>query len=175
MSKSDVDRAYELLVVIIGLNFSIMGSNPEFFWSDRPDMPLELTAMRQTVIPLLVLTGVWLIGYLVTNENHRIHVKLAAWALAVFMAMVHTMIYFEGAEYWGGISHQQEPYIAFPLVLLLIPLLVFRFIVPRYEEMYPDATFFRTKTRLRLLLTYLLYQVILWFSLIMSDSLYRVL
>jgi len=163
LSKTDVDRAYELLVVIIGLNFSIMGKNPEFFWGGNPDMPIELTAMRQTVIPLLVLTSIWLTGY------------LAAWAFALFMAMVHTLIYFEGAQFWSGVPHQQEQYIGLPFVLLIIPLLVFKFIAPRYKEMYPDATFFKTNTRLRLVITYVLYNVMLWFTLIMSDSAYRVI
>jgi len=175
LSKTDVDRAYELLVVIIGLNFSIMGKNPEFFWGGNPDMPIELTAMRQTVIPLLVLTSIWLTGYLLTNENHKILVKIAAWAFALFMAMVHTLIYFEGAQFWSGVPHQQEQYIGLPFVLLIIPLLVFKFIAPRYKEMYPDATFFKTNTRLRLVITYVLYNVMLWFTLIMSDSAYRVI
>ena len=172
MSKTDVDRAYELLVVIIGLNFSIMGKNPEFFWGGNPDMPIELTAMRQTVIPLLVLTSIWLAGYLLMNENYKIHVKVAAWAFALFMAMVHTLIYFEGAQFIVGPVWMND-YVGLSIVLIIIPLLVFKFIVPRYMEMYPDATFFKTNTRLRLVVTYVLYNIILWFTLITTDSPYR--
>ncbi len=67
MPKSDVDSAYQSLVVILGLTFSIMGTNPEFFWTDNPEMPSVITGMRTAVIQLLILTALMLIGMLFTD------------------------------------------------------------------------------------------------------------
>lgn len=175
MSTSDVDSAYQSLIVILGLTFSIMGSNPEFFWTDNPEMPSVITGMRTAVIPLLILAALMLIGMLLTDENRKIHVKLVAWATAVILASVNIMIFFQGVQFYRGFGDSTtELYISVLLIFILIPALVFRFIGPKYREMYPNASYFNDNTRRRLAITYVLYLAVILCSLALIFTPYRV-
>ena len=173
MSKSDVDKGFELLIVIIGLTFSIMGSKPEFFWGDTPEISLELTSMRSTIIPLLMLTGLWLIGILMKSENRKIYAKLVAWIAAFSMAMNNVLVYFIGVKFWSGFG-EMDPYVFIPLLFIISPALVFIFIAPKYREMYPDATFFKNNTGQRIVFTYVLYFVVILCLIILTSTEYHV-
>ena len=62
----DVDHAFELLLVIMGLVMSIFSSHPEVLVGDIPFLiPFML---RLTVIPLLIMLFVWLAAKLSRNE-----------------------------------------------------------------------------------------------------------
>ncbi len=174
MSKSDVDSAYQSLIVILGLMYSIMGSNSEFFWNEFTEMPSEITAMRSSVIPLLILAALLFIGMLMTNENHKIYAKLVAWATALTLAIMNITIYFIGVQLIGGGNPKMDLPIAILLFFILVPGLVFTFISPKYKEVYPDSTFFKSKTRQRLVLTYVIYIAVILGSLVLTITPYRV-
>jgi hypothetical protein len=158
MSDNGVDNTFELFLVIISILSSIMGSYPEFFWSATPGISLEITTMRSTILPLLILTILWITGKLIMNENHQVLLKIVAWMTAVGISVGNFTAYLEGVKYVSGGS--MDVYIAVFTIFILTLAFVYGIIVPRYKEMYSDDTFFSSETRSKLALSYILYIVL---------------
>ena len=152
----DVDKAFELLLVIIGLVLSIFSSHSEGLinWSSMPPETLSFLLVRITVIPLLIMLLIWMAAKLSANQNQQILIKLVAWMTAISVTIGVLYMYFRELGYIpdariAGIEY--VPYIGY----LIDPLLVYFFVVPRYKDMYPDASFFKRK--LNFILAYIVF------------------
>ena len=84
----NVDKAFELLVVIIALLYSIMQFYSGLFWSSTPEISLEIQTMRNTVLPVIILTILWLSSRLSSNLNIQIFFKYVAWMTAFSFSII---------------------------------------------------------------------------------------
>jgi hypothetical protein len=136
----DVDDAFNLFLVIIGIVSSIYNSHYELLFSgDSPERVANII-IRFTVIPLLVLTFIWIGAKLIRSENYAIFLKLVDWMMALNLTLGLLFMYFRDTGYIRE-SRFLETYVQI-IMIFLVPIFVFSFVVPRYKEMYPDATFF---------------------------------
>jgi hypothetical protein len=69
MPKSNVDEAFELVLVIAGLVAAIMTSFPELFWAPTEDLSLTVMAVQNTLIPMVVILTIWISGKLVMRAQ----------------------------------------------------------------------------------------------------------
>ena len=90
------------------------------------------------------------------------------------LATVNIAIYFQGVQLFLGGAPETELPLTVLLIFILIPGLVFKFIGPKYREMYPKASFFDEYARRRLAITYVLYLAVIFGSLAMILTPYRV-
>jgi len=143
----DVDKAFELLLVIIGLVLSIFSSHSEALvnLSNMDPELLSSILVRFTVIPLLVILLIWMIAKLTKNQYLQISSKLVAWMAAINTTVGVLYIYFRELGYFPDVriaGIEVVSYIGF----FLIPIFVYFILIPRYRDMYPDSSFFRGQT-----------------------------
>ena len=140
----DVDHAFELLLVIMGLVMSIFSSHPEVLVAGG-DIPYFLIPLmlRLTVIPLLIMLFVWLAAKLSRNEYRQILIKIVAWMIATNYTISFLYLYFRGIGFLPGT--RAEEIILSGITFVINPFFVYVVVAPSYKEMYPDATFFKSK------------------------------
>jgi len=140
----DVDHAFELLLVIMGLVMAIFSSHPEVLVAGG-DIPYYLIPLmlRVTVIPLLIMLFVWLAAKLSRNEYRQILIKIVAWMIAINYTISFLYLYFRGIGFLPGT--RAEELILSAITFVINPFFVYVVVVPSYKEMYPDATFFKSK------------------------------
>ena len=140
----DVDHAFELLLVIMGLVMSIFSSHPEVLVAggDIPYFIIPLM-LRLTVIPLLIMLFVWLAAKLSRNEYRQILIKIVAWMIATNYTISFLYLYFRGIGFLPGT--RAEEIILSGITFVINPFFVYVVVAPSYKEMYPDATFFKSK------------------------------
>ena len=140
----DVDHAFELLLVIMGLVMSIFSSHPEVLVAggDIPYFIIPLM-LRLTVIPLLIMLFVWLAAKLSRNEYRQILIKIVAWMIAINYTISFLYLYFRGIGFLPGT--RAEEIILSGITFVINPFFVYAVVAPNYKEMYPDATFFKSK------------------------------
>ena len=145
MVNSDVDEAFEWFVLIIGIVSGIMSQFPELFWSGHPvDVPPSLKAAKGVVIPLLLTLMMWLIGKLSAKRFQPI-AKIIAWVYVSSLTFAYCFQFFMAIEWLPTSSMMTGLGMVF---FWLGPVLVLKFIVPKYRESYPDSTFLRSKIKL---------------------------
>jgi hypothetical protein len=159
LPDSDLDKAFDLLVVIIALIYSIAGSYPELFApSNVPGLSSEIITMRNTVIPLIILTVLWLASILIPNKKGQVLLKSVAWMTALTLAiMLFIHFLYEGAK----LIPMSKLIFLVKMVLMFIgsPLIVWKLIIPQYKKKYPDEHFFEGK--ISLVVSYALYLLIM--------------
>ena len=144
MPDSDLDKAYDLLVVIIALIYSIVGSYSELFYSATPQLSLEIVTMRNTVLPLIILTVLWLASKLIPNKNGQVLLKGVAWMTALTLAaLLFIHFLYEGAKLLSGSTLFFLVEMGF--MVFGSPLIVWKLIIPEYKEKYPDVHFWGGK------------------------------
>ena len=157
MTKSDVDEGFEWLVIIIGIVVGIMSQFPDIFWLVYPsDVPSSMQAARGVVVPLLLTLMIWLIGKFTSTQYQPI-AKIIAWLYMSELVFSYSFTYF-----WGiGWIPRNSTMTGVGMVCLLVlgPVVIFKIIVPRYRESYPDSIFLRSRIKLllALIIAYLIY------------------
>ena len=140
----DVDHAFEILLVIMGLVMAIFSSHPEALVAGG-DIPYYLIPLmlRLTVIPLLIMLFVWLAAKLSRNEYRQILIKIVAWMIAINYTISFLYLYFRGIGFLPGTRATEI--ILSVITFVINPFFVYAVVAPSYKEMYPDATFFKSK------------------------------
>lgn len=143
----DVDKAFELLLVIIGLVLSIFSSHSEALVNLSTMDPELLSSIlvRFTVIPLLVILSIWMIAKLTKNQYLQISSKLVAWMTAINTTIGVLYIYFRELGYFPDVRIAGVEIVSY-IGFFLIPIFVYFVLIPRYRDMYPDASFFKSQT-----------------------------
>ena len=139
MSDSDVDRAFDLLVVIIALIYSIFGSNAELFWQASPELSLEIISLRMTIPPVVSLTLLWLASHLILNKNGQVLLKSVAWMTAFSMGGILFFTFTESLKFIK-LSKSIEGILMFSMIFIS-PLIIYAVIFLKYKEKYPDISF----------------------------------
>ena len=138
----NVDKAFELLVVIIALIYSIMQSYSGLFWSSTPEISLEIQTMRNTVLPVIILTLLWLSSRLSSSQNIQIFFKFVAWMTAFSLSVALFL------GYLNGVRLIQFNVLLENLLLLSIflinPVIVYFLVFPKYKKHYEGASFFKS-------------------------------
>jgi len=152
MPGKDVDDAFEWLVLIYGIVDAIIVTYPEYFyWGEQYGMPASEVAVKSTVLPLIITALIWIVGKLATDIRVQVTAKLTAWMLA--LGLVYGILY----SYLGGAGYIRTSGFTVGLNILiapvLLPIITFKFVLPRYKEMYPDQKFLRSKTLLIIVYT----------------------
>jgi hypothetical protein len=168
LSDSDVDRAFDLLVVIIALIYSMAGSHPELFWQASPELSLEIIALRMTVPPVVSLTLLWLASHLISNKNGKVLLKSVAWMTAFSIGGMLLSIFTEGLKFFK-LSKSIETILIFSMIFIS-PLIIYAVIFPKYKEKYPDISFFRRKVWP--IVSYVLYLLVLLTLIVITSSMY---
>ena len=163
-SADNADKAFELLVVIISLIFSIMRSYSGLFWGDSAELSGDIQAMRFTVIPIIILTLLWLTCRLTLNQNMQIFFRGVSWMTAFSWSITLLLSYFDSVR----LNRCDQLCSKFLLgsIVSVNPLIVYFFIFPKYREKYSDTSFFNGY--LGSIVCYLVYLVvmgvIIWLS-----------
>jgi hypothetical protein len=167
-ASSDLDKAFDLLVVIIALLYSIGSSYPELFAQSTPELSLETITMRRTVLPLISLTLLRLASIFIPNKNGQVLLKNVAWMTAFSIGAMIFFPFMEGMKFIK--LSKSMTGILFALMMFISPLINYVLIFPRYKEKYPDISFFRGKVWL--IVSYVLYFLILWTIIFLTSTNY---
>jgi len=158
----DVDDAFNLFLVIIGIVSSIYNSHYDILFGGDSIEQVANLIIRLTVIPLLALTFIWIGAKLIRKQNYSIFLKLVDWTMALNLTFTLIFMYFRDTGYFQESSFL-ENYMQV-IMILIFPVFVFILILPRYKEMYPGATFFIKKWSY---ISSIIVAEILWFSLLL--------
>ena len=147
MPREDVDDAFQWLVLIYGIVDAIIVTYPEYFYrAGHYGMPASEVAVKSTVLPLIITALVWIVGKLATDIRVKVTAKLTAWMHA--LGLVYGILF----SYLGGAGYIPLSGLLVGLNMLvfpvLLPIIIFKVVLPRYKEMHPDQNFLRSKTLL---------------------------
>ena len=131
-----MDEAFEWFVIIIGIVTGIMSGFPEYFWYTAPyDVPPSMKAAKAVIVLLLLTLAIWLIGRLSARHYQPI-AKVIAWIYVSSLTLGYCQTFFMGI----GWIHTSSTTVALGMIFGFAPLLlVYKFIVPRYRESYPES------------------------------------
>lgn len=146
--KADVDEAYELMLVIIGLVSAIMSSYPEYFrsyFTQYPEgFPIALAATRSLILPLVISLALWIVGKLIANLGHQAAIKMFAWMYALNMTVGDVFAYMIGSR-WMPMGPAIGAGIGNIIFLLVVPSINYAIVLPKYKVMYPESKILRNK------------------------------
>jgi hypothetical protein len=150
LEKTDVDEAFELLLVITGVISAIMSQYPEYFWrffgQYSEDFPIALAASRSLILPLIVALTLWIVGKLITNQRYQAIIKVFAWLYTLNLTFGNVLMYLFGSRWlpvdfetgssagWGNI-----------VFFLIVPSLNYFVILKKYQKLYPESKFLQSK------------------------------
>jgi len=145
LSKTDVDEAFEWFVIIIGIVTGIMSGFPEYFWNAPPyDIPPSMKAAKAVVVPLLLTLAIWLIGRLSARQYQPI-AKVIAWIYVSSLTLGYCQSFFMGI----GWIPSSSTTVGLGMIFGFAPLLlVYKFIIPKYRDSYPESQFLKSKIKL---------------------------
>ena len=147
LEKTDVDEAFEFLLVITGIICAIMSQYPEYFWryfGQYPeDFPITLAATRSLILPLVIALILWIVGKLITNLRYQAVIKVFAWMYALNLTFGNVLMYMLGSR-WLPFGPEIGVGLG-NIVFFLVPSLNYVIILPKYKKMYPESTFLQSK------------------------------
>lgn len=158
MTKSEVDEAFEWMVIVIGIVSAIMIQYPEYFFTLTPGTTdPELKAAKAIVIPLTITIIIWLIAKLALNQRVQVFFRLVAWIIVLFIAFDYFYQYTLGLIWASGFHYETTIFNDIFVLLGLIlafgvpPAISYFIVIPRYKQIYPDSMLLNSKSRLLLL------------------------
>jgi len=145
--KSDVDGAFELILVITGIVCAIMSQYPEYFWKyfpTPPGFPISLAATRSLILPLIIALIMWVVGKLTTSKRYQAVIKVFAWMYALNITFGNVIMYLLGSR-WLPLEPEIGAGLGNIIFFLIVPSLNYVVVIPRYKEIYPDSKFLQSK------------------------------
>lgn len=167
MIKTDVDEAFEWLVLIIGIVSAIMSQYPTYFYTMSPGVAEpSLKAAKAIVIPLVITIFIWLIGKLAISEPVQVLAKIVAWMVVVSITLYNFYNYILGLIWASGFHYEttilDDVFVSLGIILffLLAPIFTYFVVVPKYMQIYPDSNLLRSK--IKFIITYAITQTCLF-------------
>jgi len=167
MTKTDVDDAFEWMVLIIGIVSAIMIQYPAYFYTMSPGAAEpSLKAAKAIVIPLVITILIWLVGKLAVSKRVQVLAKVVAWMVVTGVTLNNFYNYMLGLIWASGFHYEttilNDVFIALGMLLFfLFPLILPYFVVvPKYREIYPDSTLLSSK--IKFIITYAVTQICLF-------------
>lgn len=167
MIKTDVDEAFEWLVLIIGIVSAIMSQYPTYFYTMSPGVAEpSLKAAKAIVIPLVITIFIWLIGKLAISEPVQVLAKIVAWMVVVSITLYNFYNYILGLIWASGFHYEttilDDVFVSLGIILffLLAPIFTYFVVVPKYRQIYPDSNLLRSK--IKFIITYAITQTCLF-------------
>jgi hypothetical protein len=165
--KTDVDEAFEWLVLIIGIVSAIMSQYPTYFYTMSPGVAEpSLKAAKAIVIPLVITIFIWLIGKLAISEPVQVLAKIVAWMVVVSITLYNFYNYILGLIWASGFHYEttilDDVFVSLGIILffLLAPIFTYFVVVPKYRQIYPDSNLLRSK--IKFIITYAITQTCLF-------------
>jgi hypothetical protein len=172
MTKTEVDEAFEWMVLIIGIVSAIMSQYPTYFYTLSPGAAEpSLKAAKAIVIPLQITIVIWLVGKLAINKRVQVLAKVVAWMVVIGVTWENVYNYLLGLTWASGIHYETTIMNDFLVMFgtlfffLFTPIFTYFVVVPKYREMYPDSTLLKSK--IKFIITYIVTQTSL-FALVVS-------
>lgn len=164
MTKSEVDEAFEWMVLIIGIVSAIMIQYPVYFFTLSPGAAEpSLKAAKSIVIPLVIVIFVWLVGKLAVSNSVQVLAKVVAWVFVTDVTVSNFYSYMQGLIWFSGFDYLEaglnDVFVSFGMLLFFLvgPVLTHFVVVPKYKEVYPDSVLLRNE--IKLVVTYVVIQV----------------
>lgn len=170
VKESDIDKAFEWLIMIVGIILAILNQYPEYFYAitTQPSRSFPLRVAIGVIPPMVVTTLIWLIGKLSSRNLTQALVKLIAWMCLIGIMGINLIFYFVGVMVASGKTIEEVRIIlSAPIVLgffFFIPIFIHYVITPKYRDVYPNVSFLKSKTRL--LIIYTITDILLIFLLV---------
>ena len=167
MIKTDVDEAFEWLVLIIGIVSAIMSQYPTYFYTMSPGVAEpSLKAAKAIVIPLVITIFIWLIGKLAISEPLQVLAKVVAWMVVVGITLYNFYNYILGLIWASGFHYEttilDDVFVSLGIILffLLAPIFTYFVVIPKYRQIYPESNLLRSK--IKFIITYAVTQTCLF-------------
>lgn len=155
MTKSEVDEAFEWMVLIIGIISAIMIQYPEYFFTLSPGgAEPSLKAAKSIVIPLVIVIFIWLVGKLSVSNSIQVLAKVVAWVFVTDVTVSNYYNYMQGLIWFSGFDYLElglnDVFVSLGMLLFFLvgPVLVHFVVVPKYRQVYPGSALIRNKVRL---------------------------
>jgi len=153
VKEHDIDDAFEWLIVVIGIITAVINQYPEYFYAvtPNPDRPFALRVAIGVVPIMLVITIIWLIGKVSSRGLVQALAKVIAWMLIIGTTWVNLIFYSMGIMIAFQIPRNEATnmnILGLLVFFLLCPFIAYRFIAPKYRDIYPDIIFLRKKSQL---------------------------
>jgi len=165
--KTDVDEAFEWLVLIIGIVSAVMSQYPTYFYTMSPGVAEpSLKAAKAIVVPLVIMIFIWLIGKLAVSETVQVLAKIVAWMVVVSITFYNFYNYILGLIWASGFHYEtsilDDVFVSLGIILffLLAPIFTYFVVVPKYRQIYPDSNLLRSK--IKFIITYAVTQTCLF-------------
>jgi len=165
--KTDVDEAFEWLVLIIGIVSAIMSQYPTYFYTMSPGVAEpSLKAAKAIVIPLVITIFIWLIGKLAISEPVQVLAKIVAWMVVVSITLYNFYNYILGLIWASGFHYEttilDDVFVSLGIILffLLAPIFTYFVVIPKYRQIYPESNLLRSK--IKFIITYAVTQTCLF-------------
>jgi len=152
--RSEVDEAFEWLVVILGVVTAILIQYPEYFYTTTPgETAAALKAALAVIPPIVIAVIIWLVGKLSERDTVQAVAKIAAWILVLNITYMNLYSYFLGIVWsvWGTVPGGLLVAGGFVGLFALAPSVSHFVLIPRYRRTYPGAALFQGRWRLGLL------------------------
>lgn len=165
MEENNIDKAFEWLIVVVGIITAIINQYPEYFYrvTPNPDRPFSLRVAIGFVPTMVTITMIWLIGKLSSRSRVQVLSKVIAWMFLIAATWMNLILYVMGVMIGFGTPGETIAQIV-PLGLLgffiLCPIISYYVIIPKYRNIYPDVSLLKRKTRLLFLIT--VAHILLW-------------
>lgn len=142
-----LDEAFSWLVVIIGIIAGALCQFPEL-WPLLTPWEMSIQLVKLLILPVIVLVGVWLWGYLAIEKEHQVILKSLAWIFAAITLLFDVVLivlasYKPGPpspEGGGPLLNTLGQIILFSPVYLA-PFFYFFIIRPRMRKIYKNSKF----------------------------------
>jgi hypothetical protein len=164
LTKSEVDEAFEWMVLIIGIISAIMIQYPEYFYTLSPGVSEpSLKAAKSIVIPLVIVIFIWLVGKLAVSNSVQVLAKVVAWVFVTDVTVSNYYGYMQGLIWFSGFDYLRaglnDVFVSFGMMLFFLvgPVLTHFVVVPKYRKVYADSMLLRNNVRL--VITYAVIQV----------------
>jgi len=148
MEKSDVDEAFELLLVITGIVSAIMSQYPEYFhgyFAQYPEgFPIALAATRSLILPLVVALTLWMVGKLITNPKYQATIKVFAWMYALNLTFGNILGYMLGSR-WLPYEPNVGAGLGNIVFFFIVPSFNYVIVLPKYRKVYPELKLLQSK------------------------------
>ena len=153
MEKDDIDKAFEWLIVVIGIITAILNQYPEYFYAvtPNPDRPFSLRVAIGVVPTMVAITMIWLIGKLSSRSVVQALAKVTAWILITNTTIASLVFYSMGVMIAFGRAASEVafmPMLALLGIFIFCPIVTYNVLIPKYREMYPDISVLRNKVQL---------------------------
>jgi hypothetical protein len=135
LNGEGIDRAFDIFLILQTLIFATLFQY--LTWLGKPDDLLKVTKVtRVFFIPILIITLLWMVGYLIEPSRLRIFVKTIAWYWS-YLSFFIQILFIGTILFWDVLS----PEISFVFVIMacVLTMIFGVFMQLKFQKVYGGA------------------------------------